>query len=56
MSIQEITHRLEACKRECIFYQEHGKQFRRKHLETRKRVAQEKEDEEVLNKICAIIQ
>ncbi len=25
-------------------------------METRKRVAQEEEDEEVLNKICAIIQ
>ncbi len=55
MSIQEITHRLEACKRKCVFYQEHGKQFQRKHLETRKRVAQEEEDKEVLNKICAII-
>jgi hypothetical protein len=30
--IQEITHRLEACKKECIFYQEHGKHFQRKHL------------------------
>jgi hypothetical protein len=56
MSIQEITHRPKAYKRECIFYQEHGKRFRRKHLESRKRVAQEVEDKEALNKICAIIQ
>jgi hypothetical protein len=54
--VQEITHRLNTCKRECVFYQEHGKRFQRKHLETRKRVAQEEEDEEALNKICAIIQ
>jgi hypothetical protein len=54
--IQEITHRLEACKKECIFYQEHGKLFRRKHLENRKKIAQEQEDEEAFNKISAIIQ
>jgi hypothetical protein len=54
--IQKITHRLEACKKERIFYQEHGKQFRRKHLENRKRIAQEQEDEEAFNKISAIIQ
>ncbi len=56
MLIQEITHRLEACKRECVFYQEHRKQFRRKHLENRKKVAQEEADKEAFNKICAIIQ
>jgi hypothetical protein len=56
MSIQEITHRLKACKRECIFYQEHGKQFRRKHLENRKKVVQNEADKEAFNKICAIIQ
>jgi hypothetical protein len=39
--IQVITHRLEACKKVCIFYHEHGKQFRRKHLENRKKIAQE---------------
>ncbi len=54
--IQEITHRLEACKKECIFYQEHGKQLRRKHLENRKSIAQEQEDEEAFNKISAIVQ
>jgi hypothetical protein len=54
--IQEITNRLEACKKECIFYQEHGRQFRRKHLENQKKIAQEQEDEEVYNKISIIIQ
>jgi hypothetical protein len=56
MSIQENLYRLDACKRECIFYQEHGKHFQRKHLENQKKVAQEEEDEEAFNKICAIIQ
>ncbi len=56
MSIQEIALRLEECKKECLFYQEHGKQFRRKHLETRKKAAQDKADDEAFNKICAIIQ
>jgi hypothetical protein len=56
MLIQEITHRLEACKRECVFYQEHGKQFRRKQLKNQKQIAQEQEDEEAFNKISAIIQ
>jgi hypothetical protein len=56
MSIQKITHRLEACERECVFFQEHGKQFRRKHLKNRNQIAQEQEDEETFNKISAIIQ
>jgi hypothetical protein len=56
LSIQEITLRLKACKRECAFYQEHGKQFCRKHLENRKRIAKEQDDEEAFHKICAIIQ
>jgi hypothetical protein len=56
MSIQEIALRLEECKRECTFYQEHGVQFRRKYLETRKKAAQDKADDEASHKICAIIQ
>ncbi len=56
LSIQDIAHQLDACKKECAFYQEHGKQFHRKHLEHQKTIAQEKDDEEVFNKICAIIQ
>jgi hypothetical protein len=56
LSVQEITHRLEACKKECIFYQEHSKCFQRKHLENQKRNAQEQDDEEAFNKVSAIIQ
>jgi len=56
MSIAEIYDRLKECKRECVFYQEHGRRFRQKHLNERLRLAQEKEDEEAINKISAIIQ
>jgi hypothetical protein len=56
MLIQEILLWLEACKRECLFYQEHSKKFRRKHLKERKRIAQEEEDKKAFNNICTIIQ
>ena len=56
MSMAEIYDRLKECKRECVFYQEHGKRFRQKHLNARLLLAQEKEDEEAINKISAIIQ
>ena len=56
LTIAEIYDRLKECKREWTFFQEHGKRFRRKHLNARLRLAQEKEDEEAINKISAIIQ
>ncbi len=56
MLIQKITHRLEACKRECVFCQEHGKQFRWKHFEHRKQIAQDQYDKEAFKKISTIIQ
>ncbi len=54
--IQELTHRLEACKKACVFYQEHGKRFRRKHLEEWRQIAQEEDNKDSFNKISAIIQ
>jgi hypothetical protein len=54
--IKEIVIRLEACKKECLFYREHGKRFRRKHLEERKRVAKDNGNEEAFASIRAIIQ
>ncbi len=54
--VQEIVQRLEACRRECSSYQEHGKHFHRKHLERRKKIAEEHADEESFNRISAIIQ
>jgi len=56
MTVAEIYDRLNECNRECVFYQEHGKRFRRKHLNARLCLAQEKEDEEAIAKISAIIQ
>ncbi len=56
MSIQDIAHQLDACKKECAFYQKHRNQFRRKHLEHQKTIAQEQDNEEAFKKICAIIQ
>jgi hypothetical protein len=41
--------RLEACRKECAFYQEHGKLFRLHHLENRKRIVLEQEDEEAFS-------
>jgi hypothetical protein len=46
LTITEILARLETCKKECAFYQEHGQCFWRKHLNNRLRIAQEQEDEE----------
>ena len=54
--IKEIVIRLEACKKECLFYREHGKRFRQKHLEERRKVAQDNDDEEAFASISAIIQ
>jgi hypothetical protein len=56
LSVLEIYKRLKECKKECLFFQEHGKQFRQKHLNTRLQTAQEEEDKEAFNKISAIIQ
>ena len=39
-----------------MFYQEHGKRFRKKHLESRKKIAEENGDKEAFSRICAIIQ
>jgi hypothetical protein len=56
LSVHDIAQQLEACKKECAFYQEHRKRFRLKHLEHRKRIAEEQDDEEAFKKISAIIQ
>jgi hypothetical protein len=54
--IKEIILRLEACKKECLFYREHRKQFWWKHLEERKRVAKENNNKEAFASINANIQ
>ncbi len=47
--------RVEECKHECQFYQEHGKQFRSKHLNECMHLAQEQGDKKAMEKIAAII-
>jgi hypothetical protein len=56
LTIQDIFARLEVCKKQCAFYQEHGQRFRQKHLNTRLWLAKEQEDKEAFQKISAIIQ
>jgi hypothetical protein len=56
LTIAEICTRLKECKKECVFFQEHGKQYRWKHLNNQLQVAQDSEDEEAIQKISAIIQ
>jgi hypothetical protein len=56
LTILEIHHRLEACKKEFNFYQEHGRRFCQKHLEERKRIAQDQDNKEGFSKISTIIQ
>jgi hypothetical protein len=51
--IKEIVLRLKACKKECLFYCKHGKRFRRKHLEERKRAAKDNGNEEAFASISA---
>jgi hypothetical protein len=56
LTVAEILEKLKMGKKECTFYQEHGKRFHQKHLNKRIRIAHEKEDEEAITKISAIIQ
>jgi hypothetical protein len=56
LTVAEILERLKVCKKECLFYQEHGQRFCRKHLHNWLKIAQEKEDEEAITKVGAIIQ
>ncbi len=53
--IGKILLRVEECKHECQFYQEHGKQFRSKNLNESMHLAQEQGNEEAMEKIAAII-
>ena len=50
LSVLEIYERLKECKKECLFFQEHGKRFRRRHLNNRLQIAKEEDDEEEFKK------
>jgi hypothetical protein len=56
LTVAEILERLKACKKKCLFYQEHGQCFCRKHLNNWLKILQQKVDEEAITKIEAIIQ
>jgi hypothetical protein len=56
LTVVEILEKFKECKKECAFYQEHGKQFCQKHLNDCLRIAQEEEDKEAITKISTIIQ
>ena len=56
LSIPDILVHLEACKKQCVFYKEHGHRFCRKHLNTWLRIAKEQDDKESFQKISSIIQ
>ncbi len=55
MSMAEVLLRVEECKRECKFYQEHGRRFQNKHLAEWMRLAQERNNVEAFKKIEDII-
>jgi hypothetical protein len=55
MSMAEVLLRVEECKRECKFYQEHGRRFQNKHLAKRMQLAQERNDEEAFKNFGNII-
>ncbi len=55
MSMAKVLLRVEECKRECKFYQEHERRFQNKHLAKRMRLAQERNDEEAFKKIRDVI-
>jgi hypothetical protein len=56
LSMGDILLQVDECKCECYIYMEHGKRFQTKHLNERLCLAQEREDEEAMEKIAAIIQ
>jgi hypothetical protein len=56
LSLGKNLLQVEQCKHECQFHKEHGKRFQTKHLNECLRLAQEREDEEAIEKISAIIQ
>ncbi len=54
--IGEILLQVEECKQKCQFYQEHGKQFRTKHLNEHLHLAEEIGVKVAMEKFATIIQ
>lgn len=56
LTIEEISQRLQECKRQCKHFQVHGRKYRTQHLNRRLKAAREKQDEEAERRILQIIQ
>jgi hypothetical protein len=56
LSMGKILLQVEECKHECQFHKEHGNRFQTKHLNECLHLAQERLDEEAIEKFLAIIQ
>ena len=56
ISVEEMMTRLKVCKDKVDHFRRHGKRYRAKHLRSRLRLAQDREDKEVEIRILAIIQ
>ena len=56
MILREIQDRLKICKDKCKYFFQHGHRYRRKHLNNRLVVAQERYNEEAKSKILSVIQ
>ena len=56
LTIEEISQRLDECKKQCKYYKIHGQKYRTKHLNRRLAAAQEKGDEEAERRILEIVQ
>jgi hypothetical protein len=51
LPMSKLLLHLDECKQECKFYQEHGKRFGMAHLNKCLHLAQEREDEEAVEKL-----
>jgi hypothetical protein len=56
LTIEEISQRLDECKKQCKHFEIHGQKYRTQHLNRRLAAAQEKGDEEAERRILEIVQ
>ena len=55
LTVEEISGRLQECKRQCKYFQIHGQRYQTQHLNRRLDAAREKEDEDAERRILQII-
>jgi hypothetical protein len=51
----DILARIKVCQQHCEYYRNHGKKYRRRHLQERLEAAKEEENEEAEHQILGII-